>query len=216
MTLSLIKTEQRPSERRKLPRFPFCFLLFRPEGSKSALEVSDISQTGMQVQSKSESMTYHRGQEIKGEMSWYGDSVEVKAAVAWVHGQRAGLKFLEIEQFKHQLEKFFDISRVVEHLRPAHEQKMGFEIPNNLKIWLKTDGPVELFIWEHNDSEIQSFQVILWDQYLEWEDGKGLSTGRVIGRRNLETPLMQENVYDFEPDSESMNPRKRDRVFLLV
>lgn len=82
-------------------------------------------------------------------------------------------------------------------MRPIHNSGLEMEMPSNLKYWLRADGPAEIFVWHHNDGEVSRFQVILLDRFLEWEDGKGLKTGEVMGKKDLDTPLVQEDEFLF-------------------
>lgn len=83
-----------------------------------------------------------------------------------------------------------------------HQGDFGLEIPANLKYWLQAEGPVELFVWRHTDGEISRFNLILFDEFVEWEDGKGLSTGRILQKRDMDTPLLSEDEFLFELDTE--------------
>jgi hypothetical protein len=212
MGLSLIKSEEVASERRRLPRFPFCYLLFRPENSDHCLEVKDISQTGMQMVQKEGKIPYEEGQTIAGSVMWHGKEIEVKGKAVWCSSQSSGVHFELDQKLRQNLEDFFSVDHIVAHLRPVHEQKIGIDLPNNLKVWLKTDGPVELYIWQHNDGEVSHFQVVLWDQFLEWRDGEGIKTGKIISSRDLETPLNSENEFYFRPDTHQSTGPKIDRV----
>ena len=95
------------------------------------------------------------------------------------------------------MKQFLSVENIVAGMRPIHNSGLDIDMPSNLKYWLRADGPVEVFIWQHNDGEIYRFQIILMDNFLEWEDGKGIKTGEVAEKRDLDTPLVKEDEFTF-------------------
>lgn len=198
--LNLIKTEYKETEKRVFPRFPFTYLTFKAnKGEGQVFEVLNISFTGMQISLKNGGCEFKPEEKIVGELHWRGASIEIEGDIKWVKGQRLGVAFAE-ELTKKAVPDFLSIENIVAGMRPVHDSGLDIEMPNNLKYWLRADGPVEVFVWEHNDHEISRFQIILMDHFVEWEDGKGLRTGDVINKRNVETPLNAEDEYVFEID----------------
>lgn len=198
--LNLIKTDYKETEKRVFPRFPFTYLTFKPSsGEEQVFQVLNISYTGMQISLKDGGCEFKPDSSIEGELHWRGASIEIKGSVKWVQGQRLGVAFEE-ELTKTTIPKFLSIENIVAGMRPVHDSGLDIEMPNNLKYWLRADGPVEVFVWEHNDHEISRFQIILMDSFVEWEDGKGLRTGNVLNKRDVETPLSGTDEYMFEID----------------
>ena len=85
-------------------------------------------------------------------------------------------------------------------MRPLHQSSMDLEMPTGLRYWLQADGPVEIFVWCHAHSDISRFQLIMMDSFVEYQDGKGLKSGRVVTKRDLDTPLVKEDEFVFEMD----------------
>ena len=77
---------------------------------------------------------------------------------------------------------------------------MTLDLPNNLKYWLKADGVLEIFVWEHTSSGISRFQILMMEHFIEWEEGIGLRTGRIMTQRDLDTPLSLEDEFVFQID----------------
>jgi hypothetical protein len=98
------------------------------------------------------------------------------------------------------MERFLSFENIVSHIKPLHLSKLEIELPNNLKYWLKSDGVLELFVWEHTQSGISRFQIILMEHFIEWEEGAGVKTGRVMTQRDLDTPLSSEDEFIFQID----------------
>lgn len=199
--LSLIKTGFQDIEKRVFPRFPFNYLTFKAKnGSERVFAVKDISYTGMQLSLKDGGHPYKNGQELSGELHWRGSQLSLSAQVKWVHGQRLGLEFSNSASFEGQIKDFLSIENIIKGMRALHKLPMDLELPGDLHYWLQADGPVEVFIWCHKDGEISRFQLIMMDCFVEYQDGKGLKSGRVLTKRDLDTPLVQEDEFVFEMD----------------
>ena len=59
---------------------------------------------------------------------------------------------------------------------------------------------MEIFVWQHSDGELAKIQILLMENFVEWEDGVGLKTGRALSKRNADTPLITEDEYVFQMD----------------
>ncbi len=53
------------------------------------------------------------------------------------------------------------------------------------------------------------------ENFVEWEDGKGLKSARVISKRDIDTPLISEDEFVFKID-DVIDDTKIERSFLLV
>lgn len=214
--LNLIKTGYQEVEKRIFPRFPFCFLTFKGNsGRNHAFEVVDISFTGMQLGLKSGGHSYTEGQEISGAVHWKGESLEISGVVKWVRGQRLGVKFSQNDSLLGGIKKFLSVENIVRSMRPVHGSDIDMDMPSNLKFWVRADGPFEIFVWRHNDGEVARFQIIMMEHFVEWQDGKGLKTGRVISKRDLDTPLICEDEIVFQID-EAIDDHKMTMASELV
>lgn len=202
--LNLIKSDVKELEKRIFPRFPFTYLTFKGQnGENKVYEVKDISFTGMQLCLKNGGHSYSAGNDIEGTLHWKGASLDTVGIVQWVSGQRVGVSFKTENNFNEEVKNFLSIDNIIAGMRPLHQSEMGVELPSKLKYWLQADGPVEVFVWRHNDGEVSGFHVILMDSFVEWEDGKGIKTGRVLTKRDLETPLVQEDEFVFQMDEQA-------------
>ena len=212
----MLKGAQGKQEKRIFPRFPFCFLTFKAGGQ--VFEVKDISFSGMQLSLKDGDCSHQPGSAIGGSLHWHGDSLEISGRVKWTRGLRLGVHFSAPSDFADRWGKFFSLEKVALRMRPLHRSDLATELPGNLKCWLRADGPIELFVWCHKDGEISSFQFLFMETFLEWKDGKGLKGGRILTRRDLETPLVQEDEFVFQGDSalDSEHVRRARRVISLL
>ena len=200
--LNLIKTGYKDVEKRILPRFPFTYLMFKGVKSDSRVfEVKDISYTGMQLALKNGGHSYIDGNEIEGELHWRGKSLTTVGVIRWVSGSRLGISFKESgEVFQQEIRQFLCIENIISSMKPLHKSEMVLNRPSNLLVWLQADGPVEIFVWQHNDGELEKFQIILLNIFVEWEDGKGIKTGNVLKKRDIDTPLINEDEFLFQLD----------------
>lgn len=200
--LNLIKSREAETEKRVFPRFPFSYLTFKADGSGTTFQVLDISFTGMQLCLKNGGHPYSINEKLVGQVHWRGKVLSIGAEVKWSQGQRLGVAFDQSQDFKKAVRSFLAIDQVAKSMRPLHQKQMDLELPSNLKYWLQSDGPVEVFIWRHQDGETSRIHLILLDQFVEWEDGHGLRTGQIITKRDMDTPLFNEDEFIFALDEQ--------------
>ncbi|EQC51398.1 PilZ domain-containing protein [Bacteriovorax sp. DB6_IX] len=200
--LNLIKTGHQEVEKRVFPRFPFSYLVFREEGEGGkSYEVKDISYSGMQVSLKDGECSYKEGDSLKGEIHWYSQRVQIVGTVRRVESSNVGVEFSG-DLIEKEMKNFLSVENIAKSMRPIHEYKDQMEIPANLAYWLRCDGPFELFVWQHNDHEISKIQVIMMHNYVEWNDGVGLSSGKILSVKNHDTPLSNEEEFEFLIDDQ--------------
>jgi hypothetical protein len=198
--LSLIKTGYLDLEKRVFPRFPFGFMIFKESvGQKMVFEVKDISLTGMQLSIKDGTHDYKVGSLIAGELHWRGANVSLKAKIQWVREASLGISFDSSISFEEKMRSFLSFENIVSHIKPLHKTDLT-ELPNNLKYWLKSDGVLDVFVWEHSSQGISRFQVMLMENFIEWEENIGVKTGKIMTQRDLDTPLSLEDEFVFQID----------------
>lgn len=199
--LSLIKTDYQELEKRVFPRFPFGLMMFKEQSEESKVfEVKDISLTGMQVCFKDGNCNYQKGSNISGRLQWRNAGIEVKGKVQWTKGSLIGLSFDSSIGFEEKMRTFLSYDNIVSHIKPLHKTNLEIEIPNDLKYWLKSDGVLEIFVWEHKTTGISKFQVLFMEHFIEWIEGDGIRTGKIMTQRDLETPLSLEDEFVFQID----------------
>lgn len=212
---NLIKSDFEKHEKRVLPRFPFCYLTFKSDDTSRVYEIKDISHTGMQLSLKENGHDFKEDSALKGHIHWLGKSLDIVGTVKWHTQNRIGVEFIKKRDVLDKVQSFLEMGEMVKRLKPLHKVNDGLEIPARLKYWLRSDGPVELFIWQHNDGEISKFQVLFMETFVEWEDGQGLKTGRILSKRNVDTPLITEDEWVFNIDMDA-DVSKLERVKSLV
>jgi hypothetical protein len=199
--LSLIKTGYQELEKRVFPRFPFGFMIFKESnGAKMVFEVKDISLTGMQLSFKDGTHDHKNGSTISGDLHWRGMNLPIKAKVQWARESALGLAFDSSISFEEKMRTFLSYENIVAHIKPLHATTLPIDLPNNLKYWLKSDGVLDLFVWEHASAGISRFQILLMENFIEWEEGVGIRTGKVMTQRDLDTPLSLEDEFVFQID----------------
>ncbi len=211
---SLIKSDFEKHEKRILPRFPFCYLTFKSERSARILEVKDISLTGMQIRLK-EDLNWTIDEGISGTIHWLGRVLPIQGNVKWITANRLGIEFVKKHEQLEKIQNFLAVNELVKNLKPLHKVEGGLELPARLKYWLRSDGPVEVFVWQHADGELSKFQILLMENFVEWEDGSGLKTGRILSKRNIDSPLINEEELVFKIDAD-IDLSKLDNVKELV
>lgn len=211
--LKLVEKPSNPIEKRKIPRFPFSFLNFKNSGKNSnqVFEVREISATGMQLLLRDGKIGIGPDQEIEGELHWKGKSLKIKGTVIWVRDRRLGVAFKNLTN----IANFLKVENILDAMQVLHKNTLEIEYPSNLKFWLHSDGPVEILIWGHPDGEWSEFQIIYFKNFIEWMDGKGVKTGVVLTRRNLETSIFDQEEFLFQID-QHLEPSKIKEIFTLL
>ena len=200
---NLIKNPDSNLEKRVLPRYPFGHLWFKDETSPSTtlhkvFEVQDISHTGMQIALKEGATNYVSGHLMKGTIIWRTEKIAINAVVEWHLGLRLGVSFVLTPEFSAAMEQFLSVKNIAANMRAMHQEDLGLDLPARLKYWLYSDGPFEVFIWRHEDGEFSKIQLIMLNVFVEWQDGLGQRTGKVLTKRDLDTPLLTEDEFLFE------------------
>lgn len=208
---NLIKSDFEKHEKRVLPRFPFCYLTFKTDHNSRVFEVKDISHTGMQLSLKDHSHDFIEESPIKGSIHWLGKNLDIVGTVKWKTQGRLGVEFMKKREVLDKIQSFLDIDEIIKRLKPLHKVDEGLELPAKLKYWLRSDGPVEVFIWQHGDGEIAKCQILFLEVFVEWEDGVGLKTGRILSKRNVDSPLITEDEWVFHMDMD-LDPLKLKRA----
>ncbi len=229
--LSLIKNTEKLQEKRIFPRFPIGLMIFKDQKNALTFEVKDISLNGMQIELKDGVNAYRNLESICGELHWRGDEISLNGEVQWASGQRLGIRF-QNDEHADSLKGLLSLDNVVSHIKAVHENPLSLDLPHGLKYWLKADGVLDFFVWELPLSGISHFQILFMENFIEWNEGVGLRTGRIINQRNIETPLNFQDELIIENDTEiqadrihlakrilsSINPihiNHSDREFLL-
>ena len=212
---NLIKSDFEKHEKRILPRFPFCYLTFKSDETSRVYEIKDISHTGMQLSLKEEHPEFKEESVLRGHIHWLGKNLDISGVVKWHTQNRLGVEFAKKRDVLEKVQSFLEIEEIVKRLKPLHKLDDGLEIPARLKYWLRSDGPVELFVWQHNDGEIAKCQILFLDTFVEWEDGVGRKTGRILSKRNVDSPLLTEDEWVFQID-QNIDPEKLSKVKELI
>jgi hypothetical protein len=144
---------------------------------------------------------------LAGELHWKGQTLAVHGTVKWVQGARLGVAFAKEDALLNNVKEFLCVENLVGLLRPIHQAPFDLELPPTLKYWLRADSTLEIFIWRHTDGELSKFHIILLDQMVEWADGRGLRSGKVVTKRDMETPLFAEDEFMFRLD-DSLDEQK--------
>lgn len=205
-------------EKRVLPRFPYSYLSFKwtVDGeSKGIFSINDINHTGMQIESKNEDFNLSQGEEVKGQIHGPTINSEIKGVVRWQEGNKFGIEFSQEQTQVESLKEYLSLENFAKALRPIQKINGGADLPANLNTYLRADGPVEIFIWQYNDGFTSKIQIIMLNEFVEWVDGSGLITGKVISKRNQDLPLNPENEYLFSLD-QSVDRAKLDKAKTLV
>jgi hypothetical protein len=199
--LNLVQSDFEQLEKKVFPRFPFCYLTFKcDEYDTHVFEVKDISQTGMQLALKNGEHNISEEKKINGTINWAGISLEVACEVKWTTQNRLGVEFSHKPSHRESINAFLSVQNFAKSLKPIHKMEFGFDVPPKLKYWLRSDGPVEVFVWQHSNGEFAQFEILMMENYIQWKDGAGLKTARIMSKRDVDTPLITEDEFVIKVD----------------
>lgn len=192
--LELIDGEVERIESFSLPRFPFGRLIFKGSAKMSshAFEVFSLKSDGMVLHLKDGEHSYSMGDIIQGELHLFDVKITLTGRIL-----KAEELFLEVHLLKN-IKKLFALETLLLGMRLLKREDIPSEIPLDLCYWLRSDGLVEIFVWEHSDTEISAFQILFLDRVIEWRDGEGISTGKILKREEVEVPLGEKLLVSFE------------------
>lgn len=214
--LNLVTSDFEEFEKRILPKFPFCYLIFKTNSENChVFEVKDISYSGMQISLKHGDIQYKEGEKVAGTLHWGDTSLLVMGTTRWSKDNRAGVEFNNTQALREEVEAFLKLEHLAKMLKPVHKLKINEDFPPKLKYWLRADGPIEVFVWSHDGGQLSKIQIVIMENFVEWEDTKGLKTARVISKRDINTPLLTEDEFVFKFDS-SVDPEKLDKAAGLI
>lgn len=197
--LNLVESDFEHFEKRVLPKFPFSYLIFK--SNNDTFEVQDISHSGMQLAIKSGDISENENDILNGTIHWNGKELSIQSKIKWKKLNRIGVEFSNKGALREKVSDFLSLDAFSKAFKPLHSEKLNLDLPTKLKYWLHSDGPAQVFIWQHSDGELSKFQIILMESFIEWTDGEGLMSGRVISKRGIETPLIDEDEFVFKIDS---------------
>jgi hypothetical protein len=214
--LNLVQSDFEQLEKKIFPRFPFCYLIFKSTQYEThVFEVKDISQTGMQLGLKDGEHNLKDESQISGSIHWNGSQIDIAGDIKWTTDSRLGVEFSHKPSQRTQVDTFLSVQNFAKNLKPIHKIDYGSDLPTKLKYWLRSDGPVEVFVWQHSNGELAAFELLIMENYIEWADGQGLKTGRIMSKRDINTPLVDEDEFVFKIDN-TVDDEKIDLACTLV
>ena len=201
--LNLVKSGKTQEEKRTFPRFPFPSMTFKDQSSNIVFQVDGISPSGMGLQLKDGEHGKGPGDSIQGFIHWQGNELAVSAQVVWARGPRLGVSF----QDQQSVANFLCCENIVQGLKALHLPPFDQQVPPQLKYWLKAASVLELLVWAHGNGEYQKIQILFADNFVEWRDGQGLQTGKLLGHEERDTPLFGQGEATIEMD-QNIDPDK--------
>ena len=194
-SLSLIPSQVKLQEKRIFPRFPFPTMTFKTDNLPMAFQVSNISTTGMRILLKNGANPLSEGHSLEGTIHWQNHELRLTARVVWAKGQQAGLAFEQPQKLRSLLSR----KNIIQALKPLHLIPLDSP-PPHLKCWLKAASVFELLIWGHGDGKYQKIQALFDGNFVEWQDGQGLQTGKLLSHQDKDTPLFAQDELTLEMD----------------
>ncbi len=201
--LELIGYNDKVYEKRTFPRFPFSYITFKGFSDNFVYQVMDISYEGMRLLLKNGELSFKESDIIKGEIHWKKESLNIIGTVKWINKNQLGVEFKKDNKFKSKVENFLSLKKVLINVKSIKDTDFDLEIPNNLLYWLQSDDLIKIFIWGHSGEQrgISSIQIIFMNNLIEWRYNRGVRTGKISQKQDIETPLFLKDEIIFMMDN---------------
>jgi hypothetical protein len=117
------------------------------------------------------------GDVYEARVRYLGEVYDLQARVAWKAETFVGFEIVEAS--RETLVFIRRILRPMEIASSLREVDASFAAGSGL-MWLHGDNNSDLHIWRHAESgSLSAWQLLVDQQWIEWRDGEGLSTGTV-------------------------------------
>ncbi|MCO5142027.1 MAG: PilZ domain-containing protein [Oligoflexia bacterium] len=169
-------------DQRTVPRFPLPKekMKFVFEDFEKVFAVRDISLHGLGISllEMGESLLFPIGYECKAELSLGGAPFLVELRVSRVSAWSVGFIFQSVsDERQEEIQEFLDPFHIGSSMRLVDERAAPEAFFEGLSFWYHGDSGADLFLWNNKRGGVDRALFCLGQDFWEWEDQKGVSTG---------------------------------------
>lgn len=189
--------EDRPGvERRRVPRLSLTTEQFRLSQTGRIFPVADLSVNGMALRiiDRGELAIFPMGMRFEGVLNLRREKYSVKAQVRHLGTELVGCEFEGLDEKACQaIRAFLDPAILGKELKPI-------PAADGVALWYHGPSGTDLLFWRLADGQYSRIILFVLGSYIQWENGAGLSTGRMMasfeqseirGVVRLETMLLE-------------------------
>ena len=169
------------------------------------LVVRDLSAKGFSSDvSERAFLRFTIGDIYSAKLRHLGEVYDVKIRVSWKANKVVGFEVMEATaDFLRFLSRIIRPLKIATSMKEVNAQNMKTE--QNNKIWLRGDLNTDLFIWKDENGNIEAWQLIMGDEFVEWSLNAGFATGlqrlpsredRAVGLTHTEVTIVKDNAVD--------------------
>ncbi|MGZ3700108.1 MAG: PilZ domain-containing protein [Bdellovibrionota bacterium] len=174
----------RGAERRRLPRLSLTAEQFRLSSNGKIFSVQDLSVEGMAIRiiDSEDLRLFTVGAKFEGLLNLKGNKYTVRGHVRHVTRELVGCEFGELDEpVKSALQSFLDPAVLGQEIRPIPSAERN-------SLWYHGPSGTDLILHRGNDGQYHRMMLYVLGSFVQWEQEKGLSTGRTdIGPETGET-----------------------------
>jgi hypothetical protein len=193
--LKVVSKDGEGAERRRVPRLNVTTEQFRFKDGGKIFSVVDLSSDGMSMRllEGDDQKLFPMASVIEGTLNLRREKFPIQARVRWTRPETVGVEFEGLApETEKAIREFFNPEALGQELRPVPASADG-------AMWYHGPSGTDLLFWRRPDGSYNRFAVFIMGSYAQWDEGAGLSTGRmqsalerseVQGYLRLETMLL--------------------------
>ena len=175
--------------------------------NEEVVRLKDISARGFSCEVSPQ--TYKKfeiGDAYDAQLRYLGKDLEAQIKVAWKSGISTGFELINPSQetlsfFKRLL---FPME-IASSLKKVEAQFMSANLDN--KIWYHGESGCDFILWRDSEGQLEAWQLIVLDKFIEWNESGGLRTGITQTQNNSVLNPLESLDEQLVPD-DAPNPEK--------
>ena len=168
------------------------------------LRIKDISAKGFSCQVSERAYDKFVLQDVyEARLKYLGETFEVELKVAWKGTDLVGFELInpseETLTFFKRLLLPMEVARTIQKTEAVTLKNL-----NENKTWYHDDNGTDFILWRDEESELDAWQLVASEQYIEWNRSGGLRTGvtQAASPDNSQDPTEELMIPDESPNPE--------------
>ena len=169
------------------------------------LVVRDLSAKGFSSDvSERAFLRFGMGDVYSAKLRHLGEVYDIKVRVSWKENKQVGFEVMEASaDFLRFLSRIIRPIKIATSMKEVSAENMKVEEKN--KTWLRGDLNTDLFIWKNEKGEVEAWQLVMGDEFVEWSYNAGFATGlqrlpsreeRAVGLTHTEVTVVKDTSVD--------------------
>lgn len=213
---SKVNKGERKRNRRIFERFDVDYKHLTMLNEQDILVVRDLSAKGFSTQVSERGFQRFRiGDIYAAKMRYLGEIFDIAARVTWKNEDTVGFELVEpSKQTLNFMRRLLKPIEIAASLRRVDSSFMA----NNTegKTWYHGDNDTDLYIYRNEAGELSAWQLILGNEFVEWSELSGLSTGEVKSNNSASEVIGQMTARSTVSDQKLNDSRRKLALDVLM